>query len=470
MELLAILKDYFIIINIIFASIIIFFERRKPVFTLFWITILLFTSYFGFIMYLFFGIRFKKRRELAKYYANEEINEEEDFDRKNESYQKWSTLQSYIKGTLHNRVTYNNKFKLFSKTDEYFEAVKEAIKKAKKTIYMEYYIFNDDEVGGKIYELLIKKAEQDLDIRIIIDGVGTRGVSRKRIKELKRAGIKIEIFFPSYFPFMKIGNLRANYRNHRKLTIIDNELCFSGGLNIGKDYIGKGKLGDWQDIGFCLEGEIVNYYLHEFERDWKFLTKNSEKDIEINFIHSDKVVERAIQLVSSGPNYEFNTIRDVILNMIIKAEKKIQIETPYFVPDETILDALKLALISGIEIEIIIPNLSDHTFVYWANQYFYGELIRLGARIYKYNKGFIHSKLLIIDEEIALVGTANFDYRSMYQNFEINILIYGEIEELRERVKEDKLNSKQVDLKTYKKRKKRERICESISKLISPIL
>lgn len=426
-EIFRALKDYLVFINIIFTVIVIFFERRRPVFTLFWVTILLLTSYFGFIMYLFFGISFKKRRALAKYYFQTSKKYSKRLSEKSIlSIKKWTGLSKYLDAVLLGKMTHNNNFIFYSKNKEFFESLTLAIKDAKKSIFMEYFIFDDDEVGGPIYDLLLEKAKLNIDIKIIIDGAGTRGISRKRIDDLKAAGIKIEIFFPSYFPFIKIGNLRANYRDHRKITLVDNKVCFSGGLNIGKDYMGMGRLGNWQDIGFSLKGEAIIDYVHEFERSWKFLKKDktdvfTEKVDEVKGKYST-----SIQVVSSGPNYQFHTIKDTILELIIKAEKSIHIETPYFIPDEPILDALKIALVSGVKVKIVIPSVGDHAFVYWANQYFYGELIELGAQIYKYKDGFIHSKLIVVDGEIALVGTANFDYRSMYQNFEISLLILGE--------------------------------------------
>ncbi|MGL5961051.1 MAG: cardiolipin synthase [Cetobacterium sp.] len=471
-EILIILKDYLVFVNIIFAAIVIFFERKRPVFTLFWIMILLLTSYFGFIMYLFFGISFKKRRALSKYYLKNSVDYSKKVDQKSMVIlKKWLGLSKYLNGVLLGKMTLNNQFTFYEKNELFFEVLIESIKNAKKYIYMEYYIFDDDELGSKIYDLLLNKAKDGLEIKIIVDGAGTRGVSRKRLKELKMNGIMIEIFFPSYFPFIKIGNLRANYRDHRKITLIDNEMCFSGGMNIGKDYIGQGKLGKWQDIGFSIKGEAIIDYLHEFERSWKFLKKDTT-DIFENRISTKKNYEiTPIQIVSSGPNYEFHTIKDTILNLIIKAEKTINIETPYFIPDEPILEALKGALMSGVTVKIIIPNIPDHAFVYWVNQYFYGELIELGAEIYKYKDGFIHSKLLIVDSEIAFLGTANFDYRSMYQNFEINMLILGEnIIKLEKRIDVDILNSEKVNLEEYLNRGKKDRVLESISKLIAPIL
>ncbi len=471
-EILIALKDYLVFINIIFAVIIIFFERKRPVFTLFWITILLLTSYFGFVMYLFFGVSFKKRRALAKYYLKSSHEDLKKINKKSMvSIKKWIGLSRYLDGVLLGKMTHNNSFIFYRKNEYFFSSLTRAIKNAKKYIYMEYYIFDDDEVGRPIYDLLLERAKDGVEIKIILDGAGTRGVSKKRIETLKKAGIMIEIFFPSYFPFIKIGNLRANYRDHRKITLVDNEICFSGGLNIGKDYLGKGRLGKWQDIGFSIKGEAIIDYLHEFERSWKFLKKDTTDVFENPTLQKKEYQLTPIQIVSSGPNYEFHTIKDTILSLIIKAEKSIHIETPYFIPDEPILEALKGALISGVKVKIVIPNKGDHAFVYWANQYFYGELIELGAEIYKYKEGFIHSKLIIVDGEIALLGTANFDYRSMYQNFEINLLILGSsIIELENRMKLDILESKRVSIEEYRERGKKDRVLESISKLLAPLL
>lgn len=471
-HLLIILKDYLIFINMIFAMIIIFFERRKPVFTLFWITILLLTSYFGFIMYLFFGIRFKKRRALDKYYIknkkyfNKTLNESSLLKLK-----KWNTLTKYLEAVLLGKMTHNNHILLFHTADSFFKNLTEELKKAKKSIYMEYYIFDDDDVGKPIYDLLLEKVKEGVDVRVIIDGAGTRGISKQRKEELRKGGIKLEVFFPSYFPFIKIGNLRANYRNHRKITIVDNRVCFSGGLNIGNDYVGKGRLGKWQDIGFVLRGEAIADYLHEFERDWKFLQKDKKEEYSDVLLDMKEYPSTSIQVVSSGPNYEFSTMRDTFLTLVTRAERSIVIQTPYFIPDETILEALKMALVAGVSVTINIPSIGDHAFVYWANQYFYGELLEKGAKVYKYNEGFIHSKLMIVDEEVAFVGTANFDYRSMYQNFEISLLLFGEkVMDFTERVKRDIKDSRLVTIEEYKARGKNEKIKESISKLMAPLL
>ena len=230
LKIFHILSDYIFVANIILASIVLFLERKKPVSTLFWIVILLLTSYFGFIAYLFFGMQFYKKRNTEKFYSRNFLRE---VYKKNhykvQLVEKRERLVKYIGNATGNRITYLNNTYFFKMGKPFFKAMIEEIEKAKETIHMEYYIFNDDEFGGKIYDLLIKKAKEGVKVRIIVDGIGTKKLSRRRKKELKKAGIELGIFFPSYFPVFKFVNLRANYRDHRKLCIIDGLVLFTGG-------------------------------------------------------------------------------------------------------------------------------------------------------------------------------------------------------------------------------------------------
>lgn len=474
--LLIIFRDYLVFINIFLAGVIIFFERRRPIYTLFWIMLLLLTSYFGFFMYLFFGLKFKKRNSLKKYFVQKKKRNQGQFTWETFNYLKrWKELIYYLKNVTHGEGSYENKVEFFHDGKVFFNSLIDELKKAKEEIYMEYYIFNDDQLGSEIYDLLLEKKKENVTIKIIIDGAGTRGVSKKRIKELRKNGIELEIFFPSYFPFLKIGNLRANYRDHRKITLIDRKICYTGGFNIGDEYVGKGKLGYWRDTGIKLMGHGVEEYYREFLMSWNFLMKNKKKRItgEVEFNHNFEEIKTALplQVVSSGPNYDYRNIRDTMLKMIMEAKKYIYIQTPYFVPDDASLEALKVAILSGVDVKIMIPHIPDHMFVYWANQSFYGEIIDLGAKIYKYQNGFLHSKVVIVDDEIATLGTANFDYRSFYQNFEINMVIYGEkVVELRDIYLNDIDKSIMVTKIAFSKRKTIEKIKESISRLVAPIL
>ena len=476
------LGDYIFVANIFLASVVLFFERKRPVYTLFWITILLLTSYFGFIAYLFFGMKFYKKRNTEKFYTRNflrQIYKENHY--KVQLVEKRTKLVSYIVKSVGNKVTYLNNVYFFKEGNSFFERMIEDIRNAKETINMEYYIFSDDEFGSGIYDELILKAQEGVKIKIIIDGIGTKILKRKRIKQLEKAGIKVKTFFPSHFPFFRFGNLRANYRDHRKMCIIDSLILYTGGFNIGNEYIGKGKLGNWRDTGARINGEIAVDADREFYISWNFVHKGVNlRDIDkqlrskVNNIEErkEKFHINAMQIVSSGPNYQTRTIRDCFMNLIMSAKRSIYIETPYFVPDDLLLDCLRIAIMSGVEVKIIVPYIGDHPFVYWANQGFIVELLEMGAEVYRYTDGFFHSKLIIIDNEVASFGSANFDYRSLYQNFEINFNVYDLelVGHLRQIFFEDISKSVSLDYKVMKERNVSEKIKESICRLISPVI
>ena len=476
------LGDYIFVANIFLASVVLFFERKRPVYTLFWITILLLTSYFGFIAYLFFGMKFYKKRNTEKFYTRNFLRQiYKDNHFKVQLVEKRSKLVNYINESVGNKVTYLNNVYFFKEGNSFFRRMREDIKNAKESINMEYYIFNDDEFGSMIYDELILKAHEGVKIKIIIDGIGTKILKRKRLRELEKAGIKVKTFFPSHFPFFRFGNLRANYRDHRKMCIIDSLILYTGGFNIGKEYIGKGELGNWRDTGARISGEIAVDAEREFYISWNFvhqgvnlkdIDKHLRKKIDDIAEYKEKFHINAMQIVSSGPNYQTRTIRDCFMNLIMSAKRSIYIETPYFVPDDLLLDCLRIAIMSGVEVKIIVPYIGDHPFVYWANQGFIVELLEMGAEVYRYTDGFFHSKLIIIDNEVASFGSANFDYRSLYQNFEINFNVYDLelVGHLRQIFFEDISKSVSLDYKVMKERNVSEKIKESICRLISPVI
>lgn len=481
--MLSILKNSVFFINFIFALIVLFFERKRPMYTLFWITLLLLTSYLGFLAYLFFGLKFYKKRKVMKFYSRtffKELYKTNNY--KIKLVEKRNQLTNYINSTVGNKVTYYNTVHFFKEGNSFFENMLKDIENAKESINMEYYIFNDDEFGEKFYNLLEKKAKEGLTIKIIVDGIGTRKLKKSRRKSLAESGIELKVFFPSNFPFVKIGNIRANYRDHRKICTIDSLIGYTGGFNIGNEYIGQSHFGHWRDTGAKIEGEAVIDIEREFYIIWSFLQNKNfdystiDKNLrkKMNIVHENlkNYNVNAIQLISSGPNYENRTIRDTYLKMIMEAKRSIYIETPYFVPDDLLLDCLRIALAAGIEVKIIIPIEPDHPFVYWANQSFAIELVERGAEIYRYKGGFLHSKFLIIDNMIASFGSANFDYRSLYQNFEMNYMVYDMelIGYLRQLFFEDLAESEIITKSMIAERGFVAKTKESISRLMSPII
>lgn len=478
--LISFLKDYIILINILFLITIVLLERKNPLFTLFWITLLVLAPYFGFIAYLFFGLSFRKKRVVNEYYKWKFLYSREvmGFYQYKELV-KWEQLISYIEISSKNKLTSLNTSKIFVDGNDFFDSMAKDLKEAKVSISMEYYIFREDGLGKKIAKVLKEKAQEGVKVRIIVDGAG--GYSKKMLADLKKYGVEIGVFFPSHFPFFKIANLRANYRDHRKLCIIDNKYGYIGGFNIGDEYLGKGKLGYWRDTGLKIFGEACLEMEREFFFSWSIVRKEKlslKKDYEYNAEVLQELIETRgrhsghIQVVSSGPNYQFRTIRDNVLKLIMKAQRYIYIQTPYFVPDDTILDALKIAALSGIEIKIMIPDKPDHFFIYWVNQYFCGELLDLGVEIYRYSRGFLHSKFIVVDDEVVTVGTANFDYRSFYQNFEINVNIYEkDIAKTFKKIFNDDIKFSHRFIRSeYSKRGYYIKFKESICRLLAPIM
>lgn len=476
---ISIFRDYVVFINIIFMVIIVLLERKRPVYTLFWMTLLVLAPYLGFIFYLFFGLSFRKKRVVSEFYDWKfEDSSDKTFAKNFEDILKWEQTISYLEIASNNKLTSTNSTDIFIDGHKFFESMKKDLRNAKERIFMEYFIFKYDDLGKSIVDILKEKAHEGLEIKVIVDGAG--GYSKKMLRELESVGIKVGVFFPSHLPLFKIGNLRANYRDHRKLCIIDSKLGYISGFNIGDEYLGLGRLGYWRDTGVRIFGEVVLELQKEFLFSWS-IAKKEKISMDTKYLYLDEVKQvlkeknessRHIQVVSSGPNYQFRTIRDNALKIIMQAKDYIYIQTPYFVPDDDTLDALKFAALSGVKIKIMIPDKPDHPFIYWINQYFVGELLNLGVEIYRYQKGFIHSKLIVADDEIVSTGTANFDCRSFFQNFEINVNIYEKevAKNFHEIFESDINDSKLLTTSMYSKRSIYTKVKESICRLLAPIM
>ena len=474
------LPKYLYFGNIFFIVTIIFVERKKPVYSLFWITILAFTSYLGFLMYLMFGLSFRKKRITKKFHQRNLFRRAAP-ERNNEikKLEPWKQLINYLEFAGKNRLTFSNNVEFFIQGDELFQEIAEDIKKAENFIHMEYFIFCYDTLGRKIAGLLMEKARSGLEVKLIIDGVGSRKLPKYFVQDLEKSGIEIETFFPLYLPAV---HLRLNYRTHRKILIIDGKTGYMGGFNIGDDYLGKGKLGYWRDTHIRFQGAIIQEMQKEFFSSWIFTKKHrlfKIKKKEITSFQLEKYFpklkvsgECPVQIVGSAPDYDFRLIRDGFLKIISGAKKYIYIHTPYFIPDDITYEALKLASLSGVKIKIIIPDKPDHIMIYWASLSFVGEFLDYGVDFYTYNNGFMHSKMIVSDDTIATVGSSNFDHRSFYQNFEINAFLYDEkvVRKLKKYFIEDLKLSSKISKESYDKRKVTIKLKESVSRLFSPIL
>ena len=463
--------QYVWIANLFFAIVIIMVEKKNPLYTIFWIFLLYLLPYIGFFIYLFFGLTFKKKRVANKIYKIKKLKSIKNVHGSDkEELRRWKGLITYLEMSTDNYITSNNDIQVYFAGEEFFSDLKKEIANAKKFINMEYFIFQFDGIGKEIADLLIKKAKEGVEVNLIIDGVNLANYKLKSY--FKNTGVHLYLFFRTYIP---IFNIRINYRDHRKVTIIDNRVAFVGGMNIGDEYLGKGKIGYWRDTSVKIYGDIVSTFEKEFYFSMsivknKFLKdEKTSNEISLKYEEEDNVY---MQVISSGPNYEFPAIRDNYIKLIQEARKSVFIQTPYFVPDDLLLDTLKSAVLSGIDVKIMIPNKADHPFIYWINQYYVADLLRLGANIYRYENGFIHSKTILVDEEVVSVGTCNFDYRSFYLNFEINLNIYNKdvANSFKTQYYKDIAISKKLTFADFKKRSIFTKIKESVFRLLSPIM
>lgn len=469
------------VINIIFAIIVILFERRNASSTWTWLMIMLFIPVLGFIFYLFFGqdlrrkkfFYLKKEEEenlLAVVSEQKHILNNENLINQNDllhDYHDVITLNLYSDNSI---FTTNNEIEILNNGHEKFPKLIKHLKNAKKYIHLEYYIFNDDDLGNEILNILIEKAKEGLDVKVLYDGMGCLHNNVKFFERLRSAGGSVVCFFPPFIPYI---NIRINYRNHRKICIIDGEHGFVGGLNIGDEYLGLSKrFGFWRDIHLYLRGDALDSLQIRFLLDWRFAAGEDFVMDQKYFPKRDRINHKGVQIITSGPDSKWCSIRNSYLRLIYKAQKSIYIETPYFVPDESILTALKISALSGIDVRIIIPCKPDHPFVYWASKSYIWDLMDSGVKCYTYDNGFIHSKMISIDGKVCCVGSANMDIRSFSLNFEVSAIVYDEATSLKleEAFKQDLLKSTLLTKDHYNNRGIIIRFKESVSRLLSPIL
>lgn len=477
-----ILLNNLVFLNLIFAIIIVFFQRRDPKSVWTWLLLLYFIPILGFIFYLLIGTDMHKYKMFKVKGIEDRLNEairQQEYQLRNNELEKqvpeisgYSDLVMYNLETGGSVLSADNDLRVFTDGNDKFEALIEDIRNAKRFIHIQYYIIKNDVVLHRIVEELLKKVAEGVEVRILFDAMGCRSVSRNYWKKLNEQGIKSAEFFPA---FMKRLHLRMNYRNHRKIVVIDNEIGYVGGFNVAKEYIGLDeRFGYWRDTHLRIQGSAVSGLQLRFVLDWNYTASENLFSRKEYFDGVKPGIKDfcEIQIVSSGPDSSMQNIRDNYVRLIHKAKKSIYIQTPYLIPDEAMLTALTIAVHSGIEVNIMIPCKPDHPFVYWATYSYLGDLIMAGANCYTYNNGFLHSKGIIVDRKVFCYGTANMDIRSFALNFEVNAVVYDEKKaiEMTEIFHEDLKYCKKVTRDVYTSRGLIIRIKEQVSRLLSPLL
>lgn len=478
----SIIMDNIFYINMIFAILIVFFQRRDPKAVWTWLLVLYFIPILGFLLYLVLGQNYHKMKMFKLKEIKDELNfiirKQEDKIYKREFEFDEPHLDEYSDLVLYNLEASSaiyeegNEVEIFIDGNDKFSALINDLEEAKSFIHMQYYIIKDDELFDRISEVLIRKANEGVVIRLLYDGIGGRYLKKKTIKKLTDANIKTAVFFPA---FLGKFQMRMNYRNHRKLVIIDGKRGYIGGFNIGREYLGLDKkFGNWRDTHLLIKGPAVKSLALRFILDWNYASKENlfvDKDL-TRFESNYEPGDVAMQIVSSGPDSKRTEIRDNYIKLISKAKNSIYIQTPYFIPDEATLQSLTIAALSGVEVKVMIPCKPDHPFVYWATHSFAGEILASGARVYKYNDGFLHAKGIMVDGKVSSYGTANLDMRSFLLNFEVNAVIYdSKITSDLERIfMEDLKKCIEITPLSYSQRGIVIRFKEQISRLLAPLL
>jgi cardiolipin synthase len=482
MHIVSILLGIIILLNIAFAVVVIFRERRDATSSWAWLLVLFFIPLLGFLLYLLFGQNLSRYHmfqwEDRKKLGIETLLSKQLEQIRNDTFEFRSETERDYKQLIYMHLinndavlTNDNHVDVFIDGNKKFDKLLEDIENANDHIHLQYYILKNDQLGNRLIKALTKKAQQGIKVRVLYDDLGSRGLRSSFFAELRAAEGEVEVFFPSKLRWI---NLRLNYRNHRKLVIIDGHIGYVGGFNVGDEYLGLDpKFGYWRDTHLRIQGPAVYAIQTRFILDWNQATH--KRNISYLQEHFPKPVikgDSSLQIVTSGPDSEWEQIKNGYIKMISTAKKTIRIQTPYFIPDASVLDALKIACLSGVDVNIMIPNKPDHPFVYWATMSYIGEMLSSGARVYIYENGFIHAKTIIVDHEISSVGTANIDVRSFKLNFEVNAFIYDtEIaQKLDEFFQNDIALSRELSLEAYHQRPRLIRFKESISRLLSPIL
>lgn len=471
-----VLLAMFFLLNILSALSLVFIERKEPTTTWAWLIILIALPGIGFILYLLLGqnlsrqkiFREKKLADKIKRYKLKSNGDLPIHDSEiNENYEDLILMNYNHSGAIY---TTNNEVKIYTNGEDKFKDLFNDIREAKSFIHIEYYIFRYDELGKSLIKELREKVKDGVEVRFVIDGMGSKKITKKIIREIESYGIKISVFFPGVLPHI---NMRINYRNHRKIVVIDGKIGYVGGFNVGDEYVNKGKqFKFWRDTHIRIRGEAVSELNKRFILDWDYASGEKMGNMSMYFPNIDVIGDVGIQIVSSGPDHMEEYIKNSYMKIINNAKNYVYIQTPYLVPDSPMMEAIKISALSGVDVRIIVPGAPDHFFMEWMLSANIGLLIEYGVKIYRYDNGFIHAKTIVADGEVCSIGTSNLDIRSFKLNFEVNAFIYNEkvAKEQENIFLEDQLKSKLVIKEEYDKRSRNLKIKESLIRLLAPIL
>lgn len=461
------------IFSIISTIVVILSENRNPVKSLAWVTVLILLPLVGLVLYFFFGRNIKNTRMISRRNKRRLLKNEAyrkiDYTRLAEELTDESVQQILLTHSLTGATYYpGNEIEIFTTGKEKFEAFIRDLKEAQSYIHLQYYIFENDNIGQTIKDLLIERSKAGVKVKVIYDHIGSIHVRNRFFKEMRQAGIEVYPFFKVTFtPFAS----RINWRNHRKLCIIDGKIGYIGGMNIADRYINGVSYGVWRDTHLRITGPAINALQYSFAVDWSFMgLPLIEEDI---YSHPKKPTKGiGMQMATCGPTSQWPNLAFIFHKAIANAKKRVYIQTPYFLPTENLLKTLQTAALSKVDVRIMIPRQPDSLIMKLASFSYIEECLKAGIKIYLYDAGMLHSKTLIVDDEFCTIGSTNFDFRSFEHNFECNMFMYSRqtCTQMQEIFMADTAQCTRVNAVTWRKRPIAEKAMESIIRLLSPIL
>lgn len=479
-----------VLINILLAFILIYFEHNEPNVTWAWLLVLLMLPILGFILYLIIGLDGKRQKVYIKKQQNDQQIWDDIFKLDYEGLEflhmhenkvllkeylglfdakKFQRLVSLNYRTNNSTISMNNNVNVFFEGRELFDEILKDVNNAKEYVHLQSYIIRDDYVGRELRDALIEASNRGVEVKVLTDKIGSLLLNRLLIAKLKEQGVKTT-FFPMFTKFS------MNLRNHRKLAVIDGKIGYIGGYNIGKEYLGEGKkFNHWRDCHIKILGDSVKMLEISFIKDWNSSPREEHITYEEKYfpiIEKDETYNAKIQIVQSGPDTKDRNIELAFVKLINTAQRSLYIVTPYFTPGPSLVTAIKNAVLSGVNVTIMIPKNPDHAFVFGASISHIKELVDIGANCYAYEDGFVHSKILIVDDTVTSIGSANFDTRSFKLNFEITAFIYSNYlaKQVAKQIKDDINQSVRLTPDFYNKRSRVDKVKEAFSRLLSPLL
>ncbi len=478
--------DFWSIFSLVFlvtaipVAILIVLEKRSPYKTAAWILVLILLPIFGIFFYLFFGQEYRKRKLFSRKgikslgkFRRLSLKQLKQIEHKHLSIdKKVFEKETIIRLLLNNSdalLTTGNKVELYNEATSTFNDIFAAVENARHHIHLEYYIFSNDKIGNLMKNLLIQKSRAGVEVRIIVDDVGSWGLKKDFLNELKKNGIKIFSFMEVRFPRL---TSRANFRNHRKILVVDGKIGFTGGINIADRYLEGAKgIGPWRDAHLKIEGDAVACLQVVFAADWYFVSHENLAG-KIYFRPITNAPGIPMQISASGPDSDWENIGQAVFAAISTAKSKVYLTTPYLIPPLSIVSALTTAALSDVDVRIIIPGKSDTVMSKWSSLSYIEELLEAGVKVYFYEAGFIHSKYLIADDIFSTVGSTNLDFRSIETNFEINAFIYDQnfTARLVKNFMKDLQDSRPILLDEWIRRPWHHKLRESLAHIISPML